>query len=426
MAHLRWRHAFMLSWATIGVCLTCDADGIETTQEILKTRERATVLLQVTGTSQRLNASRSRTHIEEDIRRGPRSQLGARAKSKDTDDSHEPLVPDQQRRWAPGRGRPLEENTADVQTWAQEVEEAPMEEANSEWSAQADGSSSVAAAAYSDEDGSSDTDAEEGDAEDSVGNEEAGTEAVEAEGADTEEGDVENVAGEDDAPSDTEVDDAVEKSTRKEHRQMKDSLSLADSNRFAVPLNEKGYESIADLRSNHGMELFVRRLASQLGLRIVDKGGLKGFVPYYSGQKDTQSFEALQKELAAAAEEGTWVKFTPSSRQKEHILIQTEETRNEATKSSEAQSASLGYRALKLFVRIPQATYDLFGYTSSAIICGTFLAAALCLIDERKRTTKELNTFLEPPLLNASPMPPIILENALATKKLEDLRFEKR
>lgn len=69
-------------------------------------------------------------------------------------------------------------------------------------------------------------------------------------------------------------------------------------------LNEKGYLSVVRQRSNAKMTNFVKRLAADMSLEIVDPGGLNGMVPFYSGQKAKQSFSALQAELLSTARLG--------------------------------------------------------------------------------------------------------------------------
>mmetsp|Transcript_145505 Transcript_145505/g.253906 ORF Transcript_145505/g.253906 Transcript_145505/m.253906 type:complete len:290 (+) Transcript_145505:103-972(+) len=65
-----------------------------------------------------------------------------------------------------------------------------------------------------------------------------------------------------------------------------------------VPLSEQGYSFLSRLKDDREMQGFVRRVIDDLGLEIVDEGGLMGMVPYYSGKKAKQSFAALEAELA--------------------------------------------------------------------------------------------------------------------------------
>jgi len=68
-----------------------------------------------------------------------------------------------------------------------------------------------------------------------------------------------------------------------------------------APLSQKGYSSVAKLKNGKQMEAFIRRAIAQNNLKITDTGALAGFVPYYSGKKATQSFDALEKEIHKAS-----------------------------------------------------------------------------------------------------------------------------
>jgi len=70
-----------------------------------------------------------------------------------------------------------------------------------------------------------------------------------------------------------------------------------------VSLDEDGYTTIAKLNSEREMLYFVKRVAEENGYKISDIGSLHGVVPYYSGKKATQSFIALQDELARTSEQ---------------------------------------------------------------------------------------------------------------------------
>merc|ERR1712118_654418 len=45
------------------------------------------------------------------------------------------------------------------------------------------------------------------------------------------------------------------------------------------------------------MEAFIRRVADHVGRRVVNEGELHGIVPFYSGEKNTQSFALLEGEI---------------------------------------------------------------------------------------------------------------------------------
>jgi hypothetical protein len=76
--------------------------------------------------------------------------------------------------------------------------------------------------------------------------------------------------------------------------------SLMESGRVTaeeVPLSEDGYKTVAELKDDHEMAHFIKRVAKEHGYEIADAGSLSGVVPYYSGKKATQSFVALAAEL---------------------------------------------------------------------------------------------------------------------------------
>jgi hypothetical protein len=68
----------------------------------------------------------------------------------------------------------------------------------------------------------------------------------------------------------------------------------------AASLDEKGYLAVAKLKNQKQMQIFINRIIDDRGLYLVDEGGLKGFVPYYSGAKATQTFKALNEEIDKA------------------------------------------------------------------------------------------------------------------------------
>jgi hypothetical protein len=72
-------------------------------------------------------------------------------------------------------------------------------------------------------------------------------------------------------------------------------------------ISDWGYEKVAATKSNHEMELFIRRNLEEADLKIVDdhEDDLKAMIPRYSGEVATQSLEALHKELAIA----DWVTY---------------------------------------------------------------------------------------------------------------------
>jgi hypothetical protein len=90
--------------------------------------------------------------------------------------------------------------------------------------------------------------------------------------------------------------------------------SLMESRRMTakeVPLSEEGYKTVVELKDNHEMAHFIKRVAEEHGYEIADAGSLSGVVPYYSGKKATQSFVALAAELGRTSKNRKgWAKKT--------------------------------------------------------------------------------------------------------------------
>jgi hypothetical protein len=80
----------------------------------------------------------------------------------------------------------------------------------------------------------------------------------------------------------------------------------------SAPLNEAGYSRVAKLNNSREMTSFVRRVVADLGLCIDDEGRLAGVSPWYSGEKDTQSYARLRAEVINASKyTGAWVVTRP-------------------------------------------------------------------------------------------------------------------
>jgi hypothetical protein len=62
-------------------------------------------------------------------------------------------------------------------------------------------------------------------------------------------------------------------------------------------LSEAGYAQIARLRNDGQMKTFIRRVIKDMGLLALEDGPVNGLVPYYSGSKQTQSYQKLTREL---------------------------------------------------------------------------------------------------------------------------------
>jgi hypothetical protein len=69
-------------------------------------------------------------------------------------------------------------------------------------------------------------------------------------------------------------------------------------------LDETGYTTIAGLCDSAEMTMFVRRVIADIGCSITDEFGLTGFVPWYSGEADVQSFPRLDGELRCLCTRG--------------------------------------------------------------------------------------------------------------------------
>lgn len=85
-----------------------------------------------------------------------------------------------------------------------------------------------------------------------------------------------------------------------EHAQTSDVRShwneVTSEGAFA-PLNEEGYQAVAAKHDNQEMATFIERVMRRDGLKVNNTDGLAGFIPYYSGECATQSFEALVADI---------------------------------------------------------------------------------------------------------------------------------
>lgn len=220
------------------------------------------------------------------------------------------------------------------------------------------------------------------------------------------------------------------------------------------PLNEKGYLGVAGLRSDRKMERFVSRLAGEMKLHIVDVGGLKGTVPYYSGRKATQSFAALKTELLHASKmrDGWLVRHglhhkarkrtthalpllevtkKRKQRRTKGNLLQTsgaitKKTKSRATRArkrgressedDDGQDVSLlsfaSTKALKAVHEVPDVVVGLFGSRAIIVICSIVVLSFLFCVDDKKAYTE-----CEDPL-DTSPTPPP-LEDHIVTANLK-------
>ena len=77
-----------------------------------------------------------------------------------------------------------------------------------------------------------------------------------------------------------------------------------------APLTEEGYQTVASLGSSLEMAEFAHRVANDMNLDVIKEEGLKGMVPYYSGERTKSNFTALKGEMTKVSSkpDGTgWV-----------------------------------------------------------------------------------------------------------------------
>lgn len=72
-------------------------------------------------------------------------------------------------------------------------------------------------------------------------------------------------------------------------------------------LTEDGYQTVAALGSSLEMAEFAHRVANDMNMDVIKEEGLKGMVPYYSGERTKSNFTALKNEMnkVASKPEGT-------------------------------------------------------------------------------------------------------------------------
>jgi hypothetical protein len=208
-------------------------------------------------------------------------------------------------------------------------------------------------------------------------------------------------------------------------RDIRASLLQRDS---FLTLDEHGYRSVVASRSNRAMRKFVEHLAEDMSLSIVDPGGLSGMVPYYSGQRSTQSFRALRSELLSTARmKDGWLesigsdaepisitqgnshrsksmpafarpkktktlkKTKPKKRDPVSSLLQTgvvEHHSHQASSSTSMLSAatsSLLSVATKVAQAVPDIAVALLGSTTVVLMCALGCVGYLFYLDVRKR-----------------------------------------
>jgi len=78
----------------------------------------------------------------------------------------------------------------------------------------------------------------------------------------------------------------------------------------SAPLTEDGYQTVASLGSSLEMAEFAHRVANDLNFDVIKEEGLKGMVPYYSGERTKSNLTALKNEMTKVSSkpDGTgWV-----------------------------------------------------------------------------------------------------------------------
>jgi len=260
---------------------------------------------------------------------------------------------------------------------------------------------------YKDDD-ASDTDIADDDTSTEIADEVLTELDEDGDSADTEDVDADEVA-------DSEDDDDEPSVAEMKRRSLVTVMDMIEADE--EPLNENGYLDVVSFNNNRKMERFVTRLVDEMSLQIVDPGGLKGMVPYYSGQKSTQSFRNLQSELLSTARMGDgWLvkkrnKNRQSSRFTKGVLLQTDATQHTTqhkSKGTTEQVSLLGLvstRASKAVHKVPDLAMALFGSRTAVVLCSIGLVACLFCLDERNRTSKGVE-YEDP--LNMSPTPPSV------------------
>lgn len=111
----------------------------------------------------------------------------------------------------------------------------------------------------------------------------------------------------------------------------------------SAPLNQNGYGDIVTQDSSREMVEFVRRVVSDLGLKVVDEAGLAGLAKWYSGDEAVQTFADLQGELISASKvKGSWITSAapcPGTHPSEEVLDEIQNATRWATKNASVSVA---------------------------------------------------------------------------------------
>merc|ERR1719162_1055173 len=121
----------------------------------------------------------------------------------------------------------------------------------------------------------------------------------------------------------------------------------------AVPLTEKGYQLVADVKNDNEMKDFVFRVLEKEARYARDAAELSGLVPFYSGTQNVQSLESLKTELrdapwvadgegrsAALNEEG--YQKVAKRKSKPHMMAYARRILDDSFKKSSDEGALIG------------------------------------------------------------------------------------
>lgn len=104
------------------------------------------------------------------------------------------------------------------------------------------------------------------------------------------------------------------------HRMVEELQAIGDLDdgwlRFGgdvAQLSEIGYRAVALMGEDSQMKSFIERVVENVGLAVTDPDGVRGLVPFHSGECTVQSLQALKRELRAAVHRsrkcgGGWLK----------------------------------------------------------------------------------------------------------------------
>lgn len=121
-------------------------------------------------------------------------------------------------------------------------------------------------------------------------------------------------------------------------------------------LNEKGYRELVHLKKNKEMETFIRRVAKNMSMEIVDDARFQGVVPFYSGVKARQSMSKLQLEITtnkanaceawvqeANKHPKNWTGFTAPLNEEGYVAVARKHNDSEMEKFIEREIVDLNY-----------------------------------------------------------------------------------